>query len=211
MLKMCSKCKIEKLLDEFYKLKRGRYGVRAICKACFRANYEHYRKANPEKVKALQKTYLDKRNSQKKKRFLKNPALKLNSNISRGIRYSLKNGKEGAHWEDMVGYTKNDLIEHLKTTIQSPYTWDDFIGGKIKFHIDHKIPIRAFNYVSPKNPDFLRCWALENLQLIPAQENLIKGSRIKKHFQPNLLLRQKQQHNNSDNGCKGETQHVWKS
>lgn len=35
--KNCSSCKIEKSLDEFYSKKRGKLGVSAECKSCFRA------------------------------------------------------------------------------------------------------------------------------------------------------------------------------
>ena len=32
--KACTKCKIEKDLNEFFKMKKGKYGVRSVCKEC---------------------------------------------------------------------------------------------------------------------------------------------------------------------------------
>lgn len=34
--------------------------------------------------------------------------------------------------------------------------------------------------------DFKRCWALRNLQLLPAKDNLRKNAKIGKPFQPSL-------------------------
>ncbi|GAB4000773.1 hypothetical protein GCM10028807_54710 [Spirosoma daeguense] len=45
--KTCSKCSYEKLLTEFHKQKRGKYGVRSICKTCS-ANHRKEYCSNPE-------------------------------------------------------------------------------------------------------------------------------------------------------------------
>ena len=132
-----------------------------------------------EKIKKYHKEY----EKDKRKVDLK---YKLASKISRTIRKSLKGNKDGKHWEDIVGYNLMKLIKHLKETIPKDYIWQDFLEGKL--HIDHKIPISAFNYTKPEHTDFKRCWALDNLRLLPAKENLIKGSKLDKPFQPALQL-----------------------
>lgn len=38
------------------------------------------------------------------------------------------------------------------------------------------------------NVDFKRCWALKNLQLLPASENVLKGARLDRPFQPSLIF-----------------------
>ena len=58
------------------------------------------------------------------------------------------------------------------------YEWSDFITGEIKFHIDHKNPKVMFSYTKPEDEDFKKCWALENLRLITAQEKLSKGKGL---------------------------------
>ncbi|MBA7551803.1 hypothetical protein ES705_44352 [subsurface metagenome] len=66
------------------------------------------------------------------------------------------------------------------------YTWQDFLSGEL--HIDHIIPISAFNFTKPEHTDFKRAWALENLRLLPAKENMIKHDRLDRPFQPALKI-----------------------
>lgn len=110
----------------------------------------------------------------------------LNNRIRILIWKSLKGNKNGKHWENLVGYKLDDLIKHLKTTMPEGYTWQDYLDGNL--HIDHIIPISAFNFSTPKQIDFKRCWALENLRLLSAEENLRKNAKLSKPFQPALKL-----------------------
>lgn len=110
----------------------------------------------------------------------------LNHRMSSAIGRSIKGNKNSRHWEDLVGYTLKDLIEHLKKTLPEGYSWNDYLKGKL--HIDHKIPKSMFNYTKFEHPDFKRCWALNNLQLLPAKENVTKDNKICKPFQPALQL-----------------------
>lgn len=57
-----------------------------------------------------------------------------------------------------------------------------------KIHIDHKIPLSAHNFTKPEHSDFKKAWALKNLQPMWAIDNMKKGAKLKKHFQPSLLL-----------------------
>lgn len=111
----------------------------------------------------------------------------LNNRISSGIRESLKNGsKNGRYWESLVGYSVEQLKKHLQKTIPEKYSWADFLSGDL--HIDHRIPISVYNFDCPENLDFKKCWDLNNLQLLPAKENLSKGNKINIAFQPSLRL-----------------------
>ena len=55
MTKTCNKCRIEKPLTEFYKAKRGKYGVTSNCKLCVKA----YQEANKDKIKSYSKAYYE--------------------------------------------------------------------------------------------------------------------------------------------------------
>jgi len=138
-----------------------------------------WRKNNPEKVRK----YNNKWSKNRRKTNLK---YNLNKRMSRSISLSLRNNKNGKHWEDLVEYTSNDLIKRLKKTMPEGYNWSDYMQGKL--HIDHIIPISAFNFDCSENPDFKNCWALSNLQLLPAKENLIKSNKLNKPFQPALKI-----------------------
>lgn len=96
-----------------------------------------------------------------------------------------KTGKAGSSWLDLVGYSVADLVARLKKTVPSGYAWGDYLAGKL--HLDHIVPQAAFNITSPHDHDFKRCWALSNLQLLPASENVRKQARLAKPFQPSLL------------------------
>ncbi|MBA7582514.1 hypothetical protein ES708_24444 [subsurface metagenome] len=112
--------------------------------------------------------------------------------MSKAVRDSLKNksflkvSKNGKGWETLVGYTTNDLKKRLRKTMPKGYTWQDFLSGKL--HIDHIIPIAVFNFTKVEHIDFKRCWALSNLQLLPGKENMVKGDKMDKPFQPALRI-----------------------
>ena len=110
----------------------------------------------------------------------------LNHKISGQIWKSLRRNKNGWHWEDLVGYTLNDLIKRLKETMPEGYTWDDVLEGKL--HIDHIIPISAWDFDKPEQINFQKCWALSNLQLLPAKENMIKHDKLIRTFQLALKI-----------------------
>ena len=168
-----------------------------------------YRKENPEKVRKYSREYREEnreqlnkysrqwyqankkqakeshRRWQKEKRRI-DLKHNLSSNISRVIRRSLKSNKKSKHWESLVGYSLNDLILHLQKTMPEGYTWQDYMNGKL--HIDHIIPVSAFNFSSPEHIDFKRCWTLKNLRLLPARENLVKHNKLDKPFQTTLTI-----------------------
>lgn len=94
--------------------------------------------------------------------------------FSANMRNSLKGAKGGRSWEKLVGYSVNDLIDHLESRFHEGMTWDNY-GA---WHIDHIRPIDSFNYLSPEDEEFRECWALQNLQPLWALENMRKGSKI---------------------------------
>jgi len=93
--------------------------------------------------------------------------------ISNNIRKSLKGNKNGQHWEDIVGYTLNELKQHLQSQFQEGMSWDNH--GK--WHIDHIRPIASFNITDYKCEDFKECWSLSNLQPLWAIDNIRKGDK----------------------------------
>lgn len=140
---------------------------------------EQWAKNNPEKVRERKRKW----DKDKRKIDLK---YNINEKMSCGIRASIKGNEKRRSWEKLVGYTLIDLIKRLKNTMPAGYTWQDYLQGKL--HIDHIIPIDAFNFTRLEHTDFKRCWELENLQLLPARENLIKHTKLSKPFQPALRI-----------------------
>ncbi|MBA7631522.1 hypothetical protein ES703_39054 [subsurface metagenome] len=171
--------------------------------------YKQYYKNNLEKILERQKLYC-KNNSEKMReyrdRWVKNNPEKrrlyinnyfkikrkidlkfsLNSRIKGMIYKTLRRNKNGWHWELLVGYNLADLKKRLNKTMPRGFTWKDFLSGEL--HIDHIIPIDAFNFTRPEHTDFKRCWALSNLRLLPAKENLSKHNHLDRPFQPALRI-----------------------
>jgi hypothetical protein len=142
------------------------------------ARVKKWQLLNPEKRRALNKKVYTK---------IRSTALgKLNHRLSVGVRQSLRKNKSGWHWELLVGYTLAELKAHLEEQFTAGMTWEN-IG---QWHIDHKIPKAAFNFETPDDIDFKRCWGLKNLQPLWAKENFKKRDKLEGPFQPSLLIRQ---------------------
>jgi hypothetical protein len=135
-----------------------------------------WRKKNNDKYKDSSKKSDKKRRSTIKGR--------LNINIGNAIRFSLRTGKNNHHWESLVVFTVQELKQHLEKLFKSGMTW----GNYGQWHIDHKIPISVFNFNSPEDIDFKRCWALSNLQPLWAPDNIRKFNKLTKPFQPSLTM-----------------------
>lgn len=136
-------------------------------------------KENPVKVREYQR-------KRQKQRCRTDPKFKLKCNMSRAINRSLKDGKNGKHWEDIVGYTLNKLKKHLQKQFTEGMTWKNY--GRNGWVLDHKTPISVFNFTKSGHKDFKRCWKLKNLQPMWRKENNFKGAKLTKHFQPSLLI-----------------------
>lgn len=156
--------------------------------------FKQWRVNNPERKKELDRQYyIDNKEKIKNrvkvyhyKKLKEDIRYNLNQKMATAIWHMLKKNKKERRWEILVGYTCNDLIKRLKHTMPKNYTWQNFLEGKL--HIDHIIPKSVFNFTKPEHIDFKRCWALSNLQLLPARENRIKHDKLNEPFQPTLQL-----------------------
>jgi len=100
----------------------------------------------------------------------------LDARMSCAIRSSLRSGKNRKSWTSLVNYNIEQLKEHLILKFTEGMTVELLIAGKI--HIDHKIPISAFNYETSDDIGFKMCWDLNNLQPLWKIDNLKKGNKI---------------------------------
>ena len=72
-----------------------------------------------------------------------------------------------------MGYTKYELKEHLESQFTGGMSWDNMN----EWHIDHIRPVSSFDFDSTEHPDFKKCWALNNLQPLWAEDNLRKNDK----------------------------------
>jgi len=140
-----------------------------------RENKDIYKKAwkkwaekNPEKRRKITLR------AQRKRRLI--PKNRINKNISNAILRTLKGIKNKTPWETIVGYTLEDLINHLEKQFAKGMNWNNH--GNKGWHIDHIIPISLWQYESYNDREFKQCWSLANLQPLWAKDNMSKGNKV---------------------------------
>ena len=146
-------------------------------------NVKKWYKNNPEKRREICKRWIE-NNPEKARESGRKSARKRNlvteNRLSSGlavlIRYSLRSNKNGKHWEDLVGYSLQDLKIHLEKLFKRGMTWDNY--GRKGWSIDHKIPISYFEFNSFNDWEFRYCWSLDNLQPLWHKENILKRDKI---------------------------------
>lgn len=102
------------------------------------------------------------------KRKSKDVKHRIDNNMRYNIWGALKGKKVDRRWETLVGYTTKGLMEYLENLFDNKMNWDNY--GSY-WEIDHKKPKSLFKYNSAEEPEFKKCWALENLQPLEAGEN----------------------------------------
>lgn len=207
--KKCPKCKEIKSYKLFYFSKQSPDGLSSYCKSCNllvrrickNKNPQKYYKKHPRKPKDPQETKEKYRETARKwkinnpekvkktwqkrdKKRYSTPKGKLNKAISYRMWASLKGNKVGHHWESLVDYSVLQLKKHIEKQFLPGMTWENY--GHETWHIDHIIPISAFNFNSPNDIDFKRCWSLKNLRPLWASENFRKHNKLIINFQPSF-------------------------
>ena len=183
-MKKCTKCGLEKLESEFYKNKDSKDGLYYFCKECHDKYTKEYQKT--DKHKEYQKEYQQKdeykeyqneyQKEYQKKRKSIDPKYKLDCNMGSIISMVLKGKKAGRKWESLVGYTIEDLMNHLESKFEPWMNWDNQGIGIGKWNLDHIKPKSLFKYESAEDEEFKKCWALSNLQPLDAIKNIKKGN-----------------------------------
>lgn len=189
--KYCNSCWEFKSITEFGRDAYKKDGLATICKTCRQEKAKaYYRTPNgraakdkyntskghklymreyckTEKYKKWQRQYITNKR-------LTDVSFKIRHSISVGIRSALKGNKNGRHWEDIVGYTLDDLMDHLEKQFLPNMSWSNY-GD---WHIDHIQPLCSFEFYDTKSSEFKDAWALENLRPLWAKDNLVKGGQL---------------------------------
>lgn len=131
---------------------------------------------NQDRVRALARIVQAKERS--------TPRGMLNHRMSVSIRETLKGTKNGKKWQELAGYTLEELKKHFEKQFIFGMSWEN-MGI---WHIDHVIPIAAFNFTKPDDIDFKRCWAIKNLRPLWREDNAIKHNKLSRPFQPALAI-----------------------
>lgn len=159
----CEKRRLEKYREQIYAANRAAYA----------ANREARLETNRQWREENREAHLVRRRAiaQRDKRV---PKHRVSKAISGSLRQALQNKKDGAHWEAIVGYTREQLVYHLERQFKRGMTWANF---GTKWHIDHIVPVSSFTFTSADDPEVRACWALTNLRPLWKLDNLSKHAR----------------------------------
>lgn len=194
--KICRKCGVEKLLDEFDKNKAGKFGRRSQCKVCMaeyrEANREkargyarRYREENPEKIAEQKRRYYEENREQiaeQKRRYYEENRDQI---VEQKRQYNEANRGKRQEWvrqnpeKNAANTAKRRAAKLNRTpawadleTIKLFYETRQAISeatGRL-FHVDHEIPLQGKTVSGLHVPS--------NLQIIPAEHNIAKGNRF---------------------------------
>lgn len=115
--KICSKCKKELPLELFGKEKRGKYGVRSVCRECTNKDKKEYREQNKDKIKVYWQTNKE-RFSERKKNYYKNNKEKINAKCREYYYTNIEKEKErhkqyrNTHQKEIIQYRENNKEKH---------------------------------------------------------------------------------------------------
>jgi hypothetical protein len=191
--KICSKCKEEKEVCEFYNNKNRFDGKRPECKICSNKQSTLYNQKNKEKVDKIKQKYVDnnkeKVTQSKKKWFDKNPEYRnewvinkyKNDSIFRLINimrartrlfFKSKDIKKKNNTFEIIGCSPEFLKEHIEKQFTKGMSWDNH--GQYGWHIDHIVPLSSAN----TEDEIYKLCHYNNLQPLWAEENLRKSNKI---------------------------------
>ena len=165
----------KKISDKKYRIKNKEY-LDEYIKKWYEQNKEYrkeylkeYCENNVDKIRELKRNY-------QKTRKNNDPIYKLINNFRTAIYQVLKenNVKKNGHYFAILQYSQNDLIEHLEKQFIDGMTWENY--GK--WHVDHIRPVSSFKINEIGDEEFMKCWSLQNLQPLWAEDNIRKSNKI---------------------------------
>lgn len=135
---------------------------------------EHFRRQ--EIAKQKKKPELYRAIGLKHSRKIQNePRTRLRNAISQRLRGVLKkNVKGGKSWAQLMGYTYQDLREHLERQFTKKMNWSNY-GAY--WHVDHIVPLAHFDFTKDEVSAVKACWAISNLRPLEATKNMKKRDK----------------------------------
>ena len=196
--KKCSECGEIKTLNNFGISKRNKDGLDCYCKQCrtlqgklFRIKYKekeskrvsNWQRENKGKVRERTKRFRLKNKErldiERVERYKNDIDYRLTCLLRKRIRDAVYFGfgKKSLHTLELLGCSFDFLKQYLqKTSINNGYLDFDIntYNGK-EYHIDHIRPCSSFDLT--KEEEQKKCFHYSNLQILKAEENLIKGDK----------------------------------
>jgi hypothetical protein len=154
--------------DDPEQLERQREKNREACRR-YRAKYPDRRRATNQKYN---KDNRDARNEYQRgylrDRRAKDPALRLIHRSRTRVRLALKGVGKDAPTIELLGCTAEQFRKHIESKLTDGMTFDNV-------HIDHRLPISAFDLTKPKHQRYAFHWS--NCQPLFVADNLAKSDK----------------------------------
>lgn len=168
-MKQCTKCKKEKTFDFFYEDKTKSSGYSSYCKDCRKKRTKEYRLENLEEIKVKARVYSEKHNKERQENgFWEKYRKEHRDAINRDQRKWCKNNPEK---------NKARAAKRRARKLNATPSWADlkaienfYKNCPEKHHVDHIVPLCGKNVCG--------LHVLDNLQYLPAKENLKKGNKF---------------------------------
>ena len=90
--------------------------------------------------------------------------------LKRGVQRGMKDKAANSNWSDYLGYSVGELVDHIESQFTDGMGWHNMS----EWHIDHILPIRSFDLDRVDSEDFKRCYSLDNLMPVWAEDNMNK-------------------------------------
>lgn len=97
---------------------------------------------------------------------------RMRTRLRQGVKRGLRNPDAKSVTFSRIGYSVQDLVGRLESTMPSDASWSDFMNGRL--HIDHIRPLASFDLSDESQ--IIEAYALSNLQLLWARDNIRKNS-----------------------------------
>lgn len=131
-----------------------------------------YREVNRESILEAQRARSKKSYSE---RYGNDLQYTLAHRVKSLVRVSLCKNRKSHRMIEILGFSVDELRAHLERQFNNGMSWKGFLNGEI--HIDHIVPIAAFNITSDTCDEFKACWSLSNLRPMWASENCSKSDK----------------------------------
>lgn len=154
-IKKCAKCGLVKPLEEFGSNSTSSDGRQTYCRPC--KNHLNTLKRQNDMDHRI------------KHHIATRVAKQLEGNLPPNYTQNLEQYLGYKIWQ-LRKALENDLAFRGLTTLRETF--------RMNWHLDHYKPLSSYNVKSIDSQEFKDCWAISNLRMIPAAENLAKSNKI---------------------------------
>jgi hypothetical protein len=186
----CVKCWQTKETQEFNNSKHHVYGLYPTCKECRKPYLKERASDNAADLRKKTRAYykknkakVNKKNSERARQRRKGDIeYRILCNLRRRVHAALKGNTKLKRTKELLGCSVSFARNHIESQFIKGMSWDNY--GE--WHIDHKIPCKAFDLKDPIQQR--QCFHYSNLQPLWAEDNLKKSAKIEKPIQMRIAI-----------------------